>query len=124
MPHKNFKILSYCLSFPAAKRHFGWTVRWMARLNGGKAQTSMSPHFFQEGGIKTFCGEISQYSKKCSPYFLTVSVVQCTVCFSTSITVIKRRWHSHVLKDVFSYAYYGHFIFPLRLLKMDMNVTH
>ena len=57
-------------------------------------------NFFQVGGIKTFCGEISQYSKKCSPYFLTVGVVQCTVCFSTSITVIKRRRYSHCLKDV------------------------
>ena len=77
----------------------------MARLNGGKAQTNMSPQLLPgwgNGGIKTFCGEISQYSKKCSPYFLTVSVVECTVCFSTSITVIKRRRYSHFLKDVYS----------------------
>ena len=64
------------------------------------------------------------YSKKCSVYFLTVSVVQCNVCFSTNIIVIKRRRYSHFLKDVYSYAYYGHFIFPSRLLRMDMNGTY
>ena len=47
-------------------------------------------NFSQVGGIKSFCGEISQYSKNCSSYFLTVTVSQCNVCISTNILSSKR----------------------------------
>ena len=40
------------LSFLAAKRHYGWTVRWMNRLNGGKVQTDMSPQLLPSWGNK------------------------------------------------------------------------
>ena len=66
--------------------------------------------------IKTFCGEISQYLKKCSPYILAVTVFQPTYCH-------QKEKVQPLLKVVYSYAYYGHFMFPLRLFRIDMNVT-
>ena len=90
---ENFKILAYF--FPAAKRHFGWTVRWMARLNGGKAQTSMSPQLLPGWGNKNILWrDFSVFEKMFSLLFDSKCCsVHCV--FSTSITVIKRRRYSH-----------------------------
>ena len=80
-------------------------------------------NFFQVEGIKIFCSEISQYLRKMFFLFLTVTVIQCNVCFSTNIVSSKKRKYSHFLKDVYSYNYYRHFMFPLRLFRMDMDCT-
>ena len=93
---------------------------------GGKAQTNMSPQPLPSRGNKNILWrDFSEFEKKCSFYFLTIILCYSVQCmFFNQHTVIKKRWYNHFLKDVYSYAYYGHFIFPLRLLRMDMNVIH
>ena len=109
--------LPIALRGPADSQMDGLT-EWRAGPNQYVPSTSS-----KLGGIKTVCGEIFQHSKKCSPCFdSNCYSVQCM--FFNQHTVIKKRRYSHFLKDVYSYDYYGHFIFPLRLFRMDMNFTH
>ena len=95
----------------------------MARLNGGKAQTNMSHQFFPGLGNKNILRrDFSVLEKMFSLLFDSKGCSVYCVFFNQHYCHQRRRY-SHFLKDVYSYAYYGHFIFPLRLLKMDMNVT-
>ena len=89
----------------------------------GKPKLTCPLNFFQVGGNKNISWrDFSVFEKMFSLHFDSKCCsVQCV--FFNQHTVIKRRRYSHFLQDVYSYVYYGHFMFLLRLFRMDMNVT-